>query len=313
MKGLSDGKKALLGFYAKYDTYLSAALKFGLAFFALYYLCRHMGYMEVMGQIPLLVIIAAFCSFMAPNTLLLAGVVYLEGQFYGCSLESAIVGGFFLLLFLLLYYTFIPQQAYVIILTSLCISLKLPLIVPVVCALLGGFGTITGILFGTGLYYAVLQLGKKPETAVGVGEELLNRSMLLLQRLFAQEELILMLVILSAVFLVVYLLHRLPVKYSWQIAAAAGILVYCLLVLMGAAVMAVKVSPVSMIPDVLLAAAAGMIVPFFCFRLDYKKVQYLQFEDDDYYYYVKAVPRLDRPDSEEHCLTAQEEEDYYLD
>ena len=30
---------------------------------------------------------------------------------------------------------------------------------------------------------------------------------------------------------------------------------------------------------------------FFVFSVDYSRTEYLQFEDEDYYYYVKAVPK----------------------
>ena len=34
------------------------------------------------------------------------------------------------------------------------------------------------------------------------------------------------------------------------------------------------------------------IYTFFVFAVDYSRTEYVQFEDDDYYYYVKAVPKL---------------------
>ena len=34
-----------------------------------------------------------------------------------------------------------------------------------------------------------------------------------------------------------------------------------------------------------------MIVKFFVFSVDYTRKERLQFEDDEYYYYVKAVPK----------------------
>lgn len=311
MERLIDGKRAVLRFYAKYDTYVTAALKFGLAFFGLFYICRTMGYSPFLAQIPLLVVLAAFCSFLPPGTLLFLGTVYLEIQFYGCSLESALAGGVLLAVFLLLYITFLPRRAYVVILTALCISLKLPLVVPVVCALLFGPGACAGILFGTVLYYMTLRLGQPMGEAVGLGEELLNRVLTLLQTVFLQQELILTLVVLCAVFFVVYLLRRLPVKYSWRIALAAGIAVYCLLMAMGAAMSLVPIS-VMFVPDLLLAALAGLTAEFFCFHLDYEKVHTLQFEDDDYYYYVKAVPKLDRSEGKE-GEPEQEDEEFYLD
>ena len=42
----------------------------------------------------------------------------------------------------------------------------------------------------------------------------------------------------------------------------------------------------------------AMIVEFFAFSVDYSRTEYTQFEDDEYYYYVKAVPKA--------CVTTSE-------
>lgn len=304
MKNLINGKKALLRFYSKFDTYFTAALKFGIAFYTLYYIVTSMEFMKPMAQLPILLIIAAFCSFMSSNTLLLAGAVYLEGQFYGHSLEAAIVGGIVLLIALLLYFSFLPGQAYVVILTALGIGLQIPLLVPLVSGLLLGPGAIVGIAFGIGVYYVSDFLVQGPQTETGLGEVLFQNVMEMLQTLFLQEELVLMLVILSAVFLVVYLVRRLPVKYSWSIAIVSGLVVYGILSGMGIILLQSRISMFALAVNLIVSGIVGSVVQFFAFGVDYKKVQYLQFEDDDYYYYVKAVSKLDKP---------EEDDDYYLD
>ena len=35
----------------------------------------------------------------------------------------------------------------------------------------------------------------------------------------------------------------------------------------------------------------AVILQFFVFSVDYTRVEHTQFEDDEYYYYVKAVPK----------------------
>ena len=35
-----------------------------------------------------------------------------------------------------------------------------------------------------------------------------------------------------------------------------------------------------------------MIVKLFVFSVAYTRTEYLQFEDDEYYYYIKAVPKV---------------------
>ena len=42
----------------------------------------------------------------------------------------------------------------------------------------------------------------------------------------------------------------------------------------------------------LAAIAMAMVVQFFKFNLDYSRTEKVQFEDDEYYYYVKAVPKM---------------------
>lgn len=41
-----------------------------------------------------------------------------------------------------------------------------------------------------------------------------------------------------------------------------------------------------------LVLAFGFILNFFFRNLDYTRVEHVQFEDDEYYYYVTAVPKV---------------------
>ena len=42
----------------------------------------------------------------------------------------------------------------------------------------------------------------------------------------------------------------------------------------------------------ILALLIAFVIQFFCFHLDYSRTERLQFEDDEYYYYVKAIPKV---------------------
>ena len=52
------------------------------------------------------------------------------------------------------------------------------------------------------------------------------------------------------------------------------------------------VSAGSMIIGILLSVLAALVYQFFVFAVDYTRTEYLQYEDDEYYYYVKAVPKI---------------------
>jgi hypothetical protein len=40
-----------------------------------------------------------------------------------------------------------------------------------------------------------------------------------------------------------------------------------------------------------VSGGIALIVDFFCFNADYSNIESLQYEDDSYFYYVKAVPK----------------------
>ena len=48
--------------------------------------------------------------------------------------------------------------------------------------------------------------------------------------------------------------------------------------------------------ELLLGTLGSMVIAgiynFLIFSVDYSRTEYTQFEDDDYYYYVKAVPKI---------------------
>ena len=53
----------------------------------------------------------------------------------------------------------------------------------------------------------------------------------------------------------------------------------------------VEVSMVSLIIYTVVAVLIGIILEFFVFGGDYTRTERLEYEDDEYYYYVKAVPK----------------------
>ena len=46
-----------------------------------------------------------------------------------------------------------------------------------------------------------------------------------------------------------------------------------------------------LIVGMVISLLIAKVLQFFCFNVDYSRTEYVQFEDDEYYYYVKAVPK----------------------
>ena len=96
----------------------------------------------------------------------------------------------------------------------------------------------------------------------------------------------------AAGILVVYLIRLLSVDYAWILAIVFGSISQMGVVFTGDYLFDVQVSPQEMILGTMAALAAAGIYHFFVFAVDYSRTEYIQFQDDDYYYYVKAVPKI---------------------
>ena len=53
-----------------------------------------------------------------------------------------------------------------------------------------------------------------------------------------------------------------------------------------------QINILGIIMGTVIAAFISLGIEFFAFNLDYSRTEKVQFEDDDYYYYVKAVPKV---------------------
>ena len=78
------------------------------------------------------------------------------------------------------------------------------------------------------------------------------------------------------------------------------------------------VSYVSIAVSACLGILVGLVLEFLFFSVDYSRTENIQFEDDEYYYYVKAVPKVgvSAPEKEVKRITGnkpQKQEDHSSD
>ena len=72
----------------------------------------------------------------------------------------------------------------------------------------------------------------------------------------------------------------------------AGTMTNVVILLIGDLIYDTNISVAGVLIGGLLAVVSGKIIEFFRFCVDYSRTEKVQFEDDEYYYYVKAVPKM---------------------
>ena len=71
-----------------------------------------------------------------------------------------------------------------------------------------------------------------------------------------------------------------------------------ILVVMSHVMLSLDFNMVGLLIGTVAAILTGLVLYFFFFSVDYSRTERVQFEDDDYYYYVKAVPKFNMAKTE---------------
>ncbi|MCR5526095.1 MAG: hypothetical protein K6F39_01765 [Lachnospiraceae bacterium] len=279
--------------YSRYAVYIDPALKFILALITYIAINGSVGHMRILKN-PVLVFLVALLNAVLPASAILPiACMSVILHMYSISLLCAvIVGALFTLLFLL-YFRFAPKDSVLVLVTPLAFIFHIPYAVPICAGLLGNAYSCVSVVCGVVAYYVVIYVAKSGLTIEGTDIEKITAALrTFFSGITGNKTMILVLVAFAATTLLVYLIRRLSIDYAWYLAIGSGVVTDFLIILIGNSMMNLEVSLLALFIGSIIAVPIALIVKFFCFYPDYAKTELLQFEDDEYYYYVKAVPKL---------------------
>ena len=129
-----------------------------------------------------------------------------------------------------------------------------------------------------------------------VSNKSLTESMLqvsyLIENLIKNKQLVLVMAALALTVIIVYVIRRLKVDYAWGYAIAAGSIFQFIFIVIGEMFLKTGINIVLVVIGVVLGALVGYLCNILFFAVDFRRTEYVQYEDDEYYYYVKAVPKI---------------------
>ena len=123
-------------------------------------------------------------------------------------------------------------------------------------------------------------------------EEAANEFSNIISGIVGNKEMMVMIAAFAVALVLVYIIRRSSVDNSWKIAIAVGSIGLIIFTLIGDIVTDTQISIPGVIIGTIIAALLMLVLEFFAFNLDYSRTEKVQFEDDEYYYYVKAVPKV---------------------
>lgn len=293
MMGLLVFKEKLKQFYGKYNMYITPLVKFLVGATAFYLINTNVGFMTRLKNPlipPVMGLVASFVPYGV--TAFLAGC-FILAHVSQVSLEIALIILVFMLVVMMLYYGFRPGDGYLLLLTPMMFFLKIPYVVPLLVGLSGSLVSVVPVSCGVCIYYILMYLKQNAGLLAGSSmSEMADRFIQIVKNVFGNELMWVMVAAFAAAILVVFIIKNMSVDYAWSIAIIAGVITQLVVIFIGDFNFNLPVSVGPMVLGILVSVILALIYQFFVFAVDYTRTEYLQYEDDEYYYYVKAVPKI---------------------
>lgn len=291
LNSLLKFREELKNFYKRTDVYLLAILKFLLAFAIYYFINTNTGYMPVASSILIVVILALVSSILPLAWTVVFGLALIVIQSFGIDMAVGVFAACIYVVLYIFFMRFAPHDCIAVLLAPLCFSIGIPCVIPVTLGMRGKASSALAAVTSVISYSFFVQLpaiAQLKEAGELSEFELVKEAMNLMAE---GSRMLLYIVVFAAVTLVAYLIRKILTVYGWLTSALVGAALYIGLIMLGVAFLDVETDFIRLIIGSLISVGIALVIAFFTFSVNYKASRYLQFEDDDYYYYVKAIPK----------------------
>ncbi len=294
MTTLLSFRNGIKNFFSRYDYIVTPIGKGIFALIVFLVLNSRMGYFAALDNIVLLLGLAVVCAFLPIEILTGIGGVMIVLHSVKVSLDVAFVALVLALVFYCGYMRMAPKTGIITLIVPMCYVFNVTYALPIVLGFLVGPAAIVPAIFGVLLYYYQEGLVDVSNVLATVTEdtETVQGYQYIIDLLVNNKFMLLTFVVFACVILVTYIIYRMSFVNSWIVSFIVGGILNLVLFLVGSVTLSLDVK----LSSVLIGSFVGVLMAFviqFCKGMvDYQQTEILQFEDDDYYYYVKAIPKL---------------------
>ena len=294
MKKLLAIRNSIENLYRRNSTVSGYVLRLIFGFLSLFIISRNAGYNEVISLWWAAVVIAAAAALLPMRLMTLVIMIYIVIEVGTLSVGIGAVILAVMAIVYLMYFRLDEKYLYALILIPVLSMVRLTLLVPLVLALVAPAHTVIAVISGNIIYYMLRYININAAVFRGMsGQSEVSKAGKFIIGFFPNTEFLYTTVILVIVFFAVYYFKKLRINSSVSIAAAAGSGIYivlriaALLIFGGVTAQKLVYTVAGSVVSLILAViTAGIILP-----LDFARTEYIEFEDEEYHYYVRAVPK----------------------
>ncbi|MCR5640960.1 MAG: hypothetical protein K6G04_06350 [Lachnospiraceae bacterium] len=283
---MRDRVRTILG---TYETIIEHLWNGFVTLFSLTVMNQQFGYASALKSAWIVLAISVLCAFIPMNAIALVLSICLLIHMAYLSLQVALVTGVILVLAYIFARTYQGKQMYHLVGIPLFYQIHAPFILPVEAALMGKPAEITLIISGSLLSFFLRQVR---DDATALTDGTMNVLEIIQGEVFGNQIFYVYMIAMITMFLVISQIRTRAIRYSWILSVVYGILVEFVIMVAGYLLLGNKDRIPTLIISNLIALAVGIVTNYLFQDLDYARIEKLQFEDDDYTYYVTAIPKI---------------------
>ena len=286
-------KEKIKTIYADYHRVIVPVIKAVVAFLMLTAINDKIGYMARLDNLAVVLVLSAVCAFMPRTVTVIVGLAAVLIHLSALSVEIALVAAAVFLVMILLYLRFCSKDLLLVVLVPLSFYFGIPYIMPLVTGILCGPAAALTLGCGIVIHYFIDYISVNALTIQGMSASAtVEKIRIGVDGIIQNDALFLALLSFIAATLVVHILRRQAIDHAGSVAIFSGAMTNVILNFMGILVADNGPTVIGLLLGTIIAVPLAMLVSFLFMGLDYSRTERVQFEDEDYYYYVKAVPKM---------------------
>lgn len=286
-------KEWLTTLYKRHVEIILPILKLLFAFFALSMFQRMFYYNEFIDKPWVFLAVSAVQAFLPISFLYYAISILIMINLWNVSMDIFLGFVIFFIICSLAFIRVDKKHAIIIIATVLLFYLKLEYLLPVLLGMSVGFGAILPAAAGIVTYFLSVYmtdvstlLTTSTSSSFGMGLQRIVNLILI------DKKLLVLLVTFALIIFITTLLCHIFYERAWMFAIFVGNIAMVLLLLFGRLIFELDYTIWRLFLEVILGIGCCYIYRFFREIGDVSRIEKVSFEDDEYFYYVKAVPKI---------------------
>ena len=298
MKMILGIREELGKLYARYSLPVAILFRFVLGLFVFSTINSNLGFMERANSGVVVFGLSVLSALLPLSVMVFSAIALILAHLYALATSIMLIVLLVFIILYIFYFRFTPGKTWTILLVPIAFYFDLPLIIPVVFGLLGSAVLVVPAIAGTWVFYILhyIQVTEAIYDVEGI-QEMMDASGEFVMNILVNPEQWMIAFVLGVGTMVVFALRTRSFPHCWKLAFIFGTIWVQIAVVMGSSFLEIN-PPGYLFGNAIVAIILGFLLEFFFHRVDYRRTEYLQFDDNEYYYYVKAIPKIFSEDFE---------------